>query len=233
MAGSLGEAENLRFDVVSGRHDRQPIVDIAGLRLPPGTLVALAGPSGSGKSTLLYLLCGLLKPSAGRVTWDGADLGAMSESRRDRWRRDHAGLVFQNFHLIDELSPLDNVLAPGWFSRLSVKPLVSRAESLLDRFGVPRQRSRASLLSRGEQQRVALARALLFDPQVVFADEPTASLDSVAGERVVAALRDLALAENRTVIVATHDPALLAASTLVVRLDHGSVVAQQKRETAA
>ena len=188
MMGLGGEASGLRFDVRTGRREIQNIVDVPHLlRLEPGELLALAGPSGSGKSTLLYLLSGLLVPAAGRVAWAGTDLADMGEGARDRWRRENAGFVFQNLHLIEELSPLDNVLTPGWFSSLSVKGLYGRAEALLDRFGVPRDRKRVSLLSRGEQQRVAIARALLFDPKVIFADEPTASLDGASGGRVVAA----------------------------------------------
>ncbi|MFI0843878.1 ABC transporter ATP-binding protein [Mesorhizobium sp. IMUNJ 23232] len=232
MVGLAGEARGLRFDVRTGRREIQTIVDVPHLRLEPGELLALAGPSGSGKSTLLYLLSGLLVPSAGHVAWAGADLAAMGEGARDRWRRQNAGFVFQNFHLIDELSPLDNVLTPGWFSSLSVKGLHGRAEALLDRFGVPRDRKRVSLLSRGEQQRVAIARALLFDPEVVFADEPTASLDGASCARVVATLRDLAQAERKTVVVATHDPALLAVASRVVALDHGRVVASKAVEPA-
>ncbi|MEQ1952110.1 ABC transporter ATP-binding protein [Mesorhizobium yinganensis] len=231
MLGLAGEASSLRFDVRTGRREIQTIVDIPHLRLE-GELLALAGPSGSGKSTLLYLLSGLLVPSAGSVAWAGANLAAMGESARDRWRRQNAGFVFQNFHLIEELSPLDNVLTPGWFSSVSVKGLHDRAGALLDRFGVPRYRKRVSLLSRGERQRVAIARALLFDPKVVFADEPTASLDGGSGARVVAALRDLAEVERKTVVVATHDPALLAVASRVIALDHGGIVAPKAVEPA-
>ena len=140
------------------------IIDIAALKLRAGSMTALSGPSGSGKSTSLYLLCGLLAASRGRVIWNGTDLVSMSETGRDKWRRENAGFVFQNFHLIDELSPLENVLTPGWFANFSVRPLRERANELLERFDVPQDRSRTALLSRGEQQRVALARALLFDP---------------------------------------------------------------------
>ena len=227
-----GEARDLRFDVRTGRREQQTIIGISHLVLQPGTVTAFAGPSGSGKSTLLYLLSGLLTPSNGTVTWGGQNLAEMGETSRDRWRRQNAGFVFQNFHLIDELSPLDNVLTPGWFSSYSAAPLRERAKTLLDRFGVPLDRKYTSLLSRGEQQRVAIARALLFDPKVVFADEPTASLDTTAGSEVVAALSALATVEQKTVLVATHDPALLAASSYVVALDHGRLVAARSLEPA-
>lgn len=197
------------------------IIDLPELTLVPGTLTALAGPSGSGKSTLLYLLSGLLQPDAGSVAWAGQDLAGMRESQRDRWRRQHAGFIFQNFHLIEELSPLDNVLVPLWFDQFSAAAARPRAIALLDQLDVPRRRAHVSLLSRGEQQRVAIARALIADPAVIFADEPTASLDAASGQTVIAVLRDLALEQGRTVLVATHDAALRQQAGATVQLDHG------------
>lgn len=197
------------------------IIDLPELILAPGTLTVLAGPSGSGKSSLLYLLSGLLRPDSGSVAWDGEDIARLSEGRRDRWRRQHAGFIFQNFHLIDALSPLDNVLVPLWFDHMSAASAKPRALALLDQLEVPTKRTHVSHLSRGQQQRVAIARALIGDPQVVFADEPTASLDAASGKTVIETLRKLAADEGRTVLVASHDPALRAVSDGVVQLDHG------------
>jgi putative ABC transport system ATP-binding protein len=196
------------------------VVDVPALIAEPGTLTALTGASGSGKSSLLYLLSGLLVPSAGSVRWGSIDLAALGESGRDAWRRATAGFVFQNFHLVEEMSPIDNVLLPAWFSAIGGGGWRKRAADLLDRLGVP-ARGSVSLLSRGEQQRVAIARALLFDPPVVLADEPTASLDANSGAQVAHILRALAADDGKTVIVATHDPALRARATAVVTLDHG------------
>lgn len=197
------------------------IIDLPELTLSPGTLTVLAGPSGSGKSTLLYLLSGLLRPDAGSVAWNSQDITQLSEGRRDRWRRRHAGFIFQNFHLIDELSPLDNVLVPLWFDHISAASAKPRALALLDQLEVPTKRAHVAQLSRGQQQRVAIARALIGNPQVIFADEPTASLDATSGETVIETLRKLAVNEGRTVLVASHDQALSAVATSVVQLDHG------------
>lgn len=207
------------------------VVDLPRLSLVPGTLTALAGPSGSGKSTLLYLLSGLLLPRTGIIDWAGTDIAKLPEGQRDQWRRQHAGFVFQDFHLIDELSPLDNVVAPAWFSSFSVARFQPRAHQLLQQMGVPIGKKRTSLLSRGERQRVAIARALVMDPKVLFADEPTASLDARAGAGIVEILRGLADADGRTIIVATHDPAMLAAADNVVRLDHGRPAALEVGQT--
>jgi len=180
------------------------------LNVSPGSLLAITGPSGSGKSTFLYAIAGLLRPSQGEVTWGGRILQTMPETIRDHWRRHTIGFVFQDFHLIPELSPLANVLLPASFENLSVsRALKERALMLLEGFGVPYKRASVVDLSRGEQQRVALARALLFDPPVLLADEPTASLDALAGEQVAQTLEDLSKQEGRTVIVVSHDPALI------------------------
>ena len=209
---------------VRGLHHRlgaNTLIALDALDLAPGRLVTLSGPSGSGKSTLLYLLSGLLVPAGGAVVWDGTDLAGLGEGARDRWRLRYAGFVFQNFHLIEELSPLDNVLVPVWFTAFRTHHWRDRARALLARFGVPEGRRHAGLLSRGEQQRVALARALIFDPPVIFADEPTASLDAIAGTAVARVLATLAREENRLVIAASHDAALHGLADRRIALDHG------------
>lgn len=198
---------DLRFDT-GPAGNRQTIVSIDRLDLEPGQMISFSGPSGSGKSTLLYLLSGLLVPASGTIMWGSTDLAKLGEVARDRWRRENAGFVFQGFHLIEELSPIDNVLAPVWFGHMRAGRWRERARQLLDRFGVPRDRRSAGLMSRGEQQRVALARALIFDPSVIFADEPTASLDVESARKVAQALADLARRENRLVIAASHDEEL-------------------------
>ncbi|MBC8129746.1 MAG: ABC transporter ATP-binding protein [Rhizobiaceae bacterium] len=194
----------------------------------PGALVAVTGPSGSGKSTLLNVLSGLVRPEAGQVTFAGSNVSALSETRRDRWRRDTIGLIFQSFHLIDELSPRQNVACAAWFDRLSAKALYPRADELLARLGVPTRRKTLKGFSRGERQRVAIARALLFDPPIILADEPTASLDGAAGREVGALLVSLARDEGRTVVAVTHDPELIAVADVVHDLDHGRLHRRQR-----
>ena len=201
----------------------EAVLEGISLTFEPGRVVVLAGPSGSGKSSLLYALCGLLPADSGTVRWADTELTTLDEAARDSWRRRHAGFVFQNFHLIEEMSPLDNVLLPAWFERFSARGLTGRARQLLDELGVP-VRKRAGLLSRGEQQRVAIARALLLDPPVIFADEPTASLDAAAGAEVWSILAGLARREGRTVLLASHDPEVLRQADRVLRLDHGRLL---------
>lgn len=208
--------------------DAVTALQIDRMGVPPGSLLAVTGPSGSGKSTLLYAIAGLVRPERGKTLWDGKDICALRESARDRWRRHAIGFVFQDFHLLPELSPLHNVLMPASFERFTVGVAVrARAAALLERFGVPQGRSTTGRLSRGEQQRVALARALLYDPPVILADEPTASLDVKAGAMVIETLVRLATEEGRTVIAVSHDPALVSRFSKHIELDHGRAMIKE------
>jgi putative ABC transport system ATP-binding protein len=197
-------------------------LEIERLSVPGGALLAVTGPSGSGKSTLLYAIGGLLKPRRGRVLWNEHDLLSDSETARDRWRRHTVGFAFQDFHLLPELSPLQNVLLPASFERFAAPHTTrERAHALLDQLKVPQARASTATLSRGEQQRVAIARALLFDPPVILADEPTASLDAKSGAVVIDILMQLSTRDGRTVIAVSHDQALLKRFASTVALDHG------------
>jgi putative ABC transport system ATP-binding protein len=225
MPGLSAEALAVTYKDADGRPFK--VLDALDFAPAPGQLTAVVGASGSGKSTLLNALSGLIRPDAGRVMFDGTDVSKDNEGRRDRWRRDHIGLVFQNFHLIEELSPRDNVLVAAWFDRLSAAKLRGRADLLLEGLGVPGKRKNLHGLSRGEQQRVAIARALMFDPPIILADEPTASLDSAAGKAVATLLSDLARRDGRTVVVVTHDPDVTAAADAIVELAHGRLAKPQ------
>jgi ABC-type lipoprotein export system ATPase subunit len=203
-----------------------PVLDIPHFEPPPGGLTVVRGPSGSGKSTLLYVLAGLQPPDSGTVLYEGTDIYSLSESRRDAWRRERIGFVFQDFHLLAELSPLANVTVAATFRR-SKRDLSGRAKMLLERLGVPQSRRSVEELSRGERQRVAIARALLFDPPVILADEPTASLDDAAGAQVLDVLRELARS-GKTVVVASHEPRAIAEADMLLALEHGRAAAARQ-----
>ena len=211
--------------------DAAPAIEIGSLEVEPGVLTVLTGPSGSGKSTLLYLMSGILRPSAGAIRWDGTDLASAGETARDRWRRAHAGFVFQDFHLIGGMSPIANVTVAAYFGGFSDRRVRGRAAQLLERFNVPAERRPASSYSRGEQQRIAIARALIFDPQVILADEPTASLDAANGDEIAALFASLA-AEGRTVITVSHDAALIDRAGKTVALEHGRLSGEARSKAA-
>lgn len=196
------------------------------LDVPAGARLAIAGPSGSGKTTLLHAMAGLLSPAAGTIRWGDTDFSGMGETARDHWRRTHLGIVFQDFHLVPELSARDNVLLPLWFGLARVRPeQVARAGALLAGVGIATPNRRAALLSRGEQQRVAIALAVLSHPAAILADEPTASLDAASGEAVTGLLLQSAAAAGATLIVVTHDPAVLARFPVVRTMDKGMLAA--------
>ena len=208
---------------IGGRSD-PPILTLPGLDIPAGRRYGIAGPSGAGKTTLLHVIGALLRPTRGKVRWGESELGGLDAAARDAWRRETVGFVFQDFQLIPELSALDNVLLPVWFARVSAAGHAAAAHALLDRIGIRRPAQRAATLSRGEQQRVALARALLHRPPLILADEPTASLDASAGAEVVRLLLDAASETGATLLVVSHDRALLDRMDAVISLDRGVLV---------
>ena len=188
----------------------RPAVERICLTVAPGEAVAIMGPSGSGKSTLLNLIAGLDRPTAGSVTVAGQRVDTMSETSVARFRRQHIGMIFQFFNLLDDLSVTDNVLLPAQLAGRGRAASRARALALLDRLGIARHSDTyPARLSGGERQRVAVARALINDPELLLADEPTGALDSAAGEQIGALLQELNAAGQSLVIV-THNPDLAA-----------------------
>jgi putative ABC transport system ATP-binding protein len=199
-----------------------PVDILAGVSLAvaAGETVALTGPSGSGKSSLLMVAAGLEKPTSGRVAVTGTDITKMGEDALARFRLGRVGVVFQSFHLIPTMTALENVAVP--LELMGAVDAFDRAERELRAVGlILRTDHYPGQLSGGEQQRVALARALLFDPPVILADEPTASLDEAAGALVADSLVRLSREDGRTVIAVSHDPMLIAHFDRRLALEHG------------
>jgi putative ABC transport system ATP-binding protein len=183
------------------------------LTVEPGEIVAIMGPSGSGKSTLLHCLAGILQPDRGEVRFAGRRIDDRSEHDRTVLRRQSFGFLFQFGQLVPELSAVENVALPLLFGGSRRADAVAKASEWFDRLGIAGlQARRPGELSGGEAQRVALARALVAAPTVLFADEPTGSLDSLAGERVMDLLVDSARADGTTVVLVTHEPRVAAYS---------------------
>lgn len=200
-----------------------PALTVPSLDVAAGARLAVTGASGSGKSTFINVITGLERPTTGRIVWDGVDIAALSETRRDRWRAANIGLVMQDFHLFPGLTAMDNILLPARLARAADTGLKARALELMGRVGLERPEQRIETMSRGEMQRVAVARALLRRPGVVIADEPTASLDVGSGEKVGAMLIALAQEERATLIVVTHDTRLAAGMQRHLQLEAGRV----------
>ncbi len=187
------------------------------LKIHSGEKVFLCGPSGAGKTTLLYTLAGLERPEKGIVRIDGTDLYAMGRKEQSKFRNQRIGYVFQNYHLLPELTALENVAVPG---AIAGKNTTELALAALERVGLKdRSEHLPAELSGGEQQRVAIARAIVNEPKVLFADEPTGNLDSANSAEIMKILLDLATEHGVTLVVVTHDQNLAKAGdrTLVIR----------------
>lgn len=201
---------------------QKALFGIPSLDLPAGGSLGICGVSGAGKTTLFHCLAGIATPSAGQICWGGTDICALPAPALGRWRHRNLGLVFQDFHLIDGLSTLDNVLLPAYFDNWRpAAALRQRARDLLAATGISEFDRLAAVLSRGERQRVALARALLLAPPIVMADEPTASLDPDHRSQIGDLLTDLVRAQGATLIVISHEPELLARMAHCLRLQDG------------
>jgi ABC-type lipoprotein export system ATPase subunit len=214
----------LTLSGVEVRDGARVLLRVDGLDVPAGHLLGLCGPSGAGKSTLLHVMSGLICPDRGAVRWGGADIAGMSEGARDAFRGAHMGLIFQDFMLFEELSALDNAaIAAAWAPAPTRAVIRARAAQVLRDLGIEAPDTPASRLSGGERQRVAAARALAGDPQILLADEPTASLDRAGADRLIADLVRMARAHGRTLICVSHDDHALAAMDEVRVITDGTL----------
>ncbi|MFI6248056.1 ABC transporter ATP-binding protein [Streptomyces sp. NPDC051016] len=205
-------------------HGRTEALRGASVELRAGEILAVTGASGSGKSTLLHCLAGIVRPDAGSVTYAGERLDGLPEKRLSELRRTDFGVVFQFGQLIPELTALDNVALPLMLAGAARADARARAGEWLERFGVRGQEElRPGAMSGGQAQRAALARALVTGPKVVFADEPTGALDSLASEQVMTALVHTVRETGAAVLLITHDAQVAAYADREARLSDGAV----------
>ena len=189
-----------------------------------GDFVALRGASGTGKSTLLHLIGGLDTPNAGEIIFNGKKLSAFRESELTNFRNRSVGFVFQAYHLLPELTALENVCLTARIARIPAGVAEKKARELLGRVGLAaREDHKPSELSGGEQQRVAIARALINEPVLLLADEPTGNLDSHTGGEILDLLNSLRMEKQMTLVIATHDAKVAAAAPRVIVLVDGLV----------
>jgi putative ABC transport system ATP-binding protein len=191
-----------------------------------GTFVSIVGPSGAGKSTLLHLLGALDSPDTGSITFDGDEIGHLSDEEQSKFRHHRVGFVFQFFNLLPTLSAWENVAVPRLLDGVRLGKVKSDAIRLLDRVGLgDRTEHRPAELSGGQMQRVAVARALMMDPSLILADEPTGNLDSATGASILALLGEVAQedGDSRLVVMVTHNSDAAAATDRVITLQDGRV----------
>jgi len=222
------KAENITKSYTMGK-TKLDVLRGVNLTIEKGRFVAVVGASGSGKSTLLHILGALDRPSSGSVFYQKQNLAGLRWGKLNHFRNKEVGFVFQFYHLLDELTVLENVMAPamastgllGWMSLKSGTR--ERAHQLLERFGLKeRLRHKPYELSGGERQRVAIARALINQPPLLLADEPTGNLDSRTGHGILGALKELH-DEGQTIIMVTHDERIASQASRVIRLVDGKV----------
>jgi putative ABC transport system ATP-binding protein len=227
---------------LSAQGNRPPAIEVAGLSkrvadasgeltilhdvdftVQPAETLALVGASGSGKSTLLGLLAGLDTPSTGKVLLDGTDIFALDEDGRAAFRKAKLGFVFQSFQLLAHLNALENVMLP--LELRGDDRARDKAAAMLERVGLAsRLRHYPKYLSGGEQQRVALARAFVTEPPLLFADEPTGSLDAATGEAVIQLMFELNRERGSTLVLVTHDPSIAARCGRTLTIAAGRIV---------
>lgn len=226
-SGPILNLQNVTKSYQLGTTSVQALVDVS-LQIQRGGIVALMGPSGSGKSTILNLFGALDQPSSGAVHVDGREISRLGKDEQADFRNATIGFVFQNFNLIPVLTTLENVVLPAQLGQSKVQDSEERAKILLEKVGLGKQLQQSvNKLSGGQMQRVAIARALINKPKIILADEPTANLDHKTSEKVLAILRDLCNQEQATVVVATHDRAVLPWCDRIITLHDGKVASDE------
>ncbi|MGZ4971969.1 MAG: ABC transporter ATP-binding protein [Limisphaerales bacterium] len=216
-------AQNVRKTYIMGAR-RLDVLRGVSLSVHRGEFLALRGASGAGKSTLLHLLGGLDLPNDGDVIFDNQNLRQLPRNKLTELRNRRVGFVFQAYHLLPELSAIENVMLPARMARVAFDTVVPRARHLLERVGLgQRMEHRPYELSGGEQQRVAIARALINEPDLVLADEPTGNLDSHTGDEIIQLLCALRTERQATLIMATHDATIAARAPRVIQVVDGQL----------
>ncbi len=224
MSEIILSARGLKKTYVMGSRTLEVLrgVDI---EIARGDFLALRGASGTGKSTLLHLIGGLDTPNAGEITFCGRKLSGFVESELTDFRNRSVGFVFQAYHLLPELTALENVCLTARIARIPAGVAEKKARELLGRVGLAaREDHKPGELSGGEQQRVAIARALINDPVLLLADEPTGNLDSQTGGGIMDLLKTLRAEKQMTLVIATHDAKVAATAPRVIELADGLVV---------
>jgi len=226
MSKAIIKTESISKIYNAGLVDEVIAVNDVSVEIEEGSLTVLKGPSGSGKTSLLSLLGCMCRPTSGKIVVEGRDVAKLPEKFLTAIRRDTYGFIFQQFNLIRDISVIENVTLPLYPSEVNMGKMEKRAETILDSLNILRKRAaKVRDLSGGEQQRVAIARALMNKPKIIFADEPTAHLDTALSEEFIQIMQELN-GEGKTIIIATHDPLVYERSFIdtIIEMRDGKVM---------
>lgn len=225
---SIISVKNLNKSFQVGKEKVHVLKDI-NLEIQKGEFISIMGPSGGGKSTLLYLLGGLDKPTSGKVILDNKDLGKIKQKEMSKIRRTKVGFVFQFYNLVPNLSVEDNIMLPIILDGKKVRDYKDKLEEILDIIGMKEKRKMTPReLSGGQQQRVAIARALVFDPDIIFLDEPIGNLDSKTGTDIMQLFKKINKQYGKTLVQVTHSYESALYGTSIVKLIDGQIVGREE-----
>jgi putative ABC transport system ATP-binding protein len=221
------EVKNITKTYTNGKIETHVLKGVD-LGVEQGEFLAIMGKSGAGKSTLMYQMSLLDEPTTGTIMIDGEEASSMSIKEKTRFRLERLGYVFQDYALVPELTAIENVLVPLMMRGFDDSVCREKAMKALGEVGLlERMNNRPSQLSGGEQQRVSIARAIAEDPKILFADEPTANLDTASGQHIMDVLRDLNQ-KGQTIVMVTHEKEYTSHCHRIVFLEDGKIVREEK-----
>ncbi|HBI61762.1 MAG TPA: hypothetical protein DDY31_11225 [Lachnospiraceae bacterium] len=216
------KAEHISKSIHIGRREEKILKDVS-FTLEKNTITAIVGKSGCGKSTLLSIMSGIDKPSAGKVFLGGKDFYSLERKKQEQFRNENIGILFQNYHLIPELTCEENIRMPLVFS--SKKAENGKVKKMMERVGLEKKRKLyPKQMSGGEQQRTAIVRALINKPSILYADEPTGALDSETGNSIIKFLVRCAHEQGLTVLLVTHDMGIARQCDKIIRMENGKIL---------
>jgi putative ABC transport system ATP-binding protein len=225
---SIIQVSNLNKSFKVGKENVKVLKDI-NFNVTKGEFISIMGPSGGGKSTLLYLLGGLDKPTSGTVCIDGKDISTIKKKEISWMRRNKMGFVFQFYNLVPNLSVEDNIMLPIILDGKKLKDYNKKLDEILDIIGMQDKRKATPReLSGGQQQRVAIARALIFEPEIIFLDEPIGNLDSKAGTDIMKLFKKINQEYGKTLIQVTHSAQAAKYGTSIINLIDGEIVDREE-----